>query len=121
MLKNSTLLFVIILTLLQAKAGYLTATSAPIKVTQIYTAESSASPYVKFEANSLPNCNNNNGAFLFDLTMPTTADNYKTQRSQKMAIALSSKLTNTPVIITYKYDLALKSTWDACIITGMYY
>jgi hypothetical protein len=97
-------------------AAYARFESAPVTVQSIYANEA-GSPFVIFSGTLNANtiCSNN-GMYLYNITI---ASGNSDLRRNKMAIALSAKMTGSRVVLDYYYDPSIGDHWDACYIEGI--
>lgn len=97
-------------------ADYARFESAPVTIQSIYANEAASSPFVIFSGtlNSNTTCSNN-GMYLYNITITGNAD----LRRNKMAIALSAKMTGSRVVLDYYYDSSVGDHWESCYIEGI--
>lgn len=97
-----------------AFAAYTRATSSPVHITQIYTNEW-GSPFVYVSTTLNAACSGGTGLYLYDITAGQPSWEL---RKNKMAVLLTARALDKPVILDYFYD-AGASGWDGCYIQGV--
>lgn len=98
-----------------ASAAYTAATSPPLTIASLYVNEW-GDPFVLFSTTVNSVCTGGNGLYLYNREISPVDEAVKERRKNKMAMALSAKLSGSSIVVDYYYDASKSPNWDACYI-----